>query len=71
MAFGIGLVFNPLVVFADVLPLLGDILGMGIAIFAMAVAAFFSLLTIALAWLAYRPVLAVALMLAAVAIVIG
>ena len=70
MSVGIGLVFNPLVVFADVLPLLGDILGMGIGIFAMAMAACFSLLTIALAWLAYRPVLGVTLIVAAVAIVL-
>ena len=71
MAIGIALVFNPLVVFADVLPLLGDILGMGVGIFAVVIAASLSLLTIAVAWLAYRPVMAVALIVAAVAIVLG
>jgi hypothetical protein len=71
MAFGIGLVVGPVAVFADVLPLLGDLLRMGIGLFAGVIAACLSLLTIAVAWLAYRPLLAVALIVAAVVLVIA
>jgi len=56
MAIGIMLVFQPLVVIADVLPILGNFLGMGIALFAGVTAAGFSLLTIGIAWIYYRPV---------------
>jgi len=70
MAVGIGLLLNPLVVVADVVPLLGNLLGMGVAITAGLIAAFFSLVTIALAWIAYRPLVGIGLLLAAVAIVV-
>lgn len=71
MAFGIGLVFRPLSVVADVLPILGDLLRLGIGVFAAVVAAFFSLITIAIAWLAYRPLLGIGLIALAVAVVVG
>lgn len=70
MAFGIGMVFSPVAVLADVIPFLGDLLRMGIALFAIVVAAFFSLLTIAIAWLAYRPELAIGLLAAGVGVVV-
>lgn len=70
MAIGISMVFSPLAVVADVIPFLGDMLGLGIAIFAGLVAAVLSLITIAIAWFFYRPVLGVALLLAAVALVV-
>lgn len=65
MAFGIGLVFSPLAVMADVVPLLGDLLRMGVGLFAAVVAAGCSLVTIAIAWLAYRPVLGIGLLVLA------
>jgi hypothetical protein len=67
MALGVFLVFRPLAVVADVLPFLGDILRMGLALVAVSVAAPFTLITIALAWLFYRPVLGVALLATGVA----
>ena len=70
MAFGIGLVINPLAVVADVLPFIGDLLRMGVAIFAGITAASLSLVTIAVAWLVYRPVLGVALLGLAAALII-
>ncbi len=70
MAIGLGMIFNPLAVLADVLPFLGDLLRMGIGLFAAVVAAFLSLVTIALAWLAYRPVLAVVLLAVGVGLVV-
>ena len=71
MAFGIGLVMSPLSVFADVIPFLGGILGAGIALFAGVVAAGLSLTTIAFAWIVYRPLLGISLLVIAVALVVG
>ena len=65
MAAGIGMVFGPLATLADVLPILGDILRLGIGLFAVVVALVLSLITIAIAWLFYRPVLGVILLAAA------
>jgi len=66
MLFGIMLVFNPISVFADVIPFLGDILGFGLFIFAVALAIPLTLLIIALGWFAYRPFLSVALIAAGI-----
>ncbi len=71
MAFGIGMVLAPVAVVADVLPILGDLTRMGTGLFAMVVAAALSLATIAVAWLAYRPVLAIGLLVAGAALVVG
>jgi hypothetical protein len=65
MAFGIGLVMSPLAVMADVLPLLGDLLRMGLGLFAGVVAGTLSLVTIAIAWVVYRPLLGVGLLVLA------
>src|SRR5262245_3856410 len=62
MAFGLYLVFNPLVTFADVIPFVGTLLGTGIALFAAVVSLALSLITIAVAWLWYRPLLGGALL---------
>lgn len=71
MAVGLGLIANPLVVMADVIPFLGNLLGLGVALFAGAIALFLSLVTIAIAWLFYRPLLAIALIAVGVAVVVG
>ncbi len=71
MAFGVGLVFSPLAVSADVLPFLGDLLRMGIGLFAGVVAATLSLVTIAVAWLAYRPLLGTGLLVVAAGLFVG
>jgi hypothetical protein len=70
MAVGIGCVLKPLVVVADVIPLFGNLLGMGVAITAGLIAAFFSLVTIALAWIVYRPMLGIGLLAAALAVAV-
>ena len=70
MSFGIMMVLQPLAVFASFIPFLGKISRGGIAIFAFFVSAALSLVTIAIAWLAYRPLLAGGLF-AGAAIVIG
>jgi hypothetical protein len=66
MALGIALIFQPLVVFADVLPIAGNILSMGVAVFAALVALPLTLITIAIAWIVYRPVLGISLLAGAV-----
>ena len=71
MFLGLVLVFRPLRVLGDVLPIVGTLLGAGIALFAGAVAAALSLVTIAIAWLAYRPLFGVVLLVLAGAAVAG
>lgn len=65
MFLGLGAVLKPLSVLADVLPILGDIVGLGVGLVAGLAALACSLVTIAVAWLFYRPLLAVALLAAA------
>ena len=65
MAVGVYLIFQPLVVFADVLPFLGNFLSMGVGLFAVLVALPLTLVTIAIAWIFYRPILGVGLLVAA------
>ena len=70
MTFGLVLVLNPLAVLADVLPILGDILRFGAFLASALVAGCLSLLTIALAWLAYRPLFAVVLAAVALGLIV-
>ena len=65
MFLGLSMVLKPLSVLADVLPILGDIVEMGAGIVAFLVALVCALVTIAVAWLFYRPVVAIILLVAA------
>ncbi len=65
MYIGLGMVLKPLSVLADVLPILGDIVGIGTSIVAGLIAFVCSLVTIAVAWVLYRPVLGIALLVLA------
>jgi len=67
MAVGIFLFFKPFVVFADVIPFVGDLLGVGIGLFAALTAIPLTLITIALGWVFYRPLVGVPLLVAGVA----
>jgi len=69
MYMGLSMVLKPLSVLADVLPILGDIVGIGIGIVAFLVALPCALVTVAVAWVFYRPVLAVVLFVLAAACV--
>lgn len=71
MAIGIGLIFNPIAVFGDVIPIVGSFLGAGIGLFAIVASAGLSLFTIAVAWFFYRPVLAIVLFVLAGAALFG
>ena len=69
MFIGLSMVLKPLSVLADVLPILGDIVELGAGLVAGVLALVCALVTIAVAWLFYRPVLGVALLAAAGALV--
>ena len=61
MGIGLSMILKPLSVVADVLPILGDILGAGAGLIAFLLAGVLSMLTVAIAWFVYRPVVAVVL----------
>ena len=61
MWLGFTMLFKPLVVLADVLPIAGRIVGAGVGFVSFLIAVVLSLVTIALAWLWYRPLLGLAL----------
>lgn len=65
MALGLYMIFNPLAVLADVLPILGSLVGAGTGLVAGLVAFCLSLITIAVAWLFYRPLLGITLLVLA------
>lgn len=68
MFIGVKMVLAPLQVLADVVPFIGSIVGLGTGLVAFAVAAPCVLVTIAVAWIFYRPVLGCVLIAAAVGI---
>ncbi len=65
MFFGLQMTFKPLSVLGDVLPVLGNVVEMGTSVVSFLIALPCALVTIAIAWLFYRPVLGVALLAAA------
>lgn len=65
MWLGLSLMFKPLSVFASVIPLLGDLLALGAGILALLITLPCAMLTIALAWISYRPIFAAVLILLA------
>lgn len=61
MWLGFSLLLRPFVVLADVVPLIGSIVGFGIGLFSAVLAFALSMGTIAIAWFFYRPMLSVVL----------
>jgi hypothetical protein len=68
---GMSMLLAPLGVLADVLPFLGSILRFGTSLIALVIAVPTSLATIAIAWLAYRPVLGITLLVIGVGVPIA
>jgi Transmembrane protein 43 len=62
MFLGFRMILSPLVVVADVIPLIGNILGAGASLVSLIVTAVIAPLVIALGWLWYRPVVSVAVL---------
>jgi len=67
MFIGLSLFFRPISVFADVVPLFGDIAGAGIGLISFTLALTLSAITIAVAWVLFRPVIGIALLVLAFA----
>ncbi len=65
MFIGLNMVFRPLAVVGDVIPLLGRLVGGGLAIAAFLVSAMLSLITIGVAWVFVRPMIGIPLLILA------
>jgi hypothetical protein len=65
MFIGLLAVFKPISVFGDVVPLVGTMLGAGLGVFSFLLSAALSILTIAVAWIFYRPLLGIGLLVLA------
>ncbi|WP_457576425.1 TMEM43 family protein [Desulfomarina sp.] len=57
MTVGLSMILSPLVVFADVVPMIGSIIGAGTTVVAAFFSALLTCVTIGIAWLFYRPLL--------------
>ncbi|WP_395747267.1 TMEM43 family protein [Prosthecobacter sp.] len=66
MAFGFMAIMRPLSVLGSVIPFIGNLIGMGTGLISFALAGTISVLVIAIAWIAVRPVLGIALLVLAV-----
>ncbi len=71
MWIGLSLLFKPLAVLGSVLPFLGNLIAMGTKILAALITLPCAMLTIAFAWIAYRPLLAGGLIAVAITIIIA
>ena len=69
MFIGLSMVFKPLSVLADVLPILGDLVEMGMGFVAGVIAFVCAIITIAVAWIFFRPVLGIILLVIAGALI--
>ncbi|HVS32579.1 MAG TPA: TMEM43 family protein [Thermoanaerobaculia bacterium] len=67
MFIGLSLFFRPLSVLGDVVPMIGSLLAFGTGLFAFVISAGLSIGTIGMAWIFYRPVLGIALLVLAIA----
>lgn len=65
MFLGLVLVFRPIAVLGDVVPLFGSLLGVGVGLFSFLVSAVLAFTTIALSWITVRPLLGITLLVLA------
>ena len=70
MCIGLTMIISPLSVIADVLPILGSIVGAGTGIISFLLAAILSLVTIGIAWIVYRPLCGIILLAVAVGLIV-
>jgi hypothetical protein len=71
MMLGFALILNPLVVVADVIPFIGNILGAGATLVALMATAVLAPVVIAIAWFWYRPLIGILVLAAGAAIAYG
>ncbi len=62
MFIGLSMVFKPLSVLGDIVPFIGNIIGIGTSLLAFLIATPCTLMTIAIAWIVYRPLLGILLL---------
>lgn len=65
MFIGLNMIFKPMSVLGDVVPFIGSLIGMGTSLVSFLISFVCSLITIAIAWIFYRPVLGVILLVLA------
>lgn len=70
MYVGLSCVLRPLSVLMDVIPFLGDLIGAGISLISFLIALPCTLVTIVVAWIYYRPLLGIGLLVVAVALIV-
>jgi hypothetical protein len=70
MFIGLVLILNPISVLADIVPFFGNIAEAGTSLLAFLIALPLTLLTIALAWVAFRPLIGIPLLIVAIASVV-
>ena len=71
MFFGLRTILGPLSVLGDVIPVIGSIIAFGSGTLALLIALPLTLVTIAIAWVFYRPLLAIGLIAVAIATIVG
>ena len=71
MSAGIGLVLRPLGVFGDVIPFIGDVIRFGTGFAAVGIGLVLSLVTIALGWITYRPMVGLVVLAGAGLVLFG
>ena len=70
VCFGLKAIFGILEAIAKVIPILGSIVGAGVGLVCMILGLAWSLLWIAIAWLAYRPLIGIPLLAASVGCIV-
>lgn len=70
MFIGLALIFKPLSVIADVVPIFGSIVGAGTGLVAFLLALAGSLVTIAIGWVFYRPLIGIPLLVVAIGVLV-
>jgi hypothetical protein len=71
MSVGIGMVLRPLAVFGDVIPFIGNVIRFGTGFVAVGIGLVLSLVTIALGWITYRPLVGLAVLAVAGLVLFG
>lgn len=71
MWIGFTMVLRPIAVVGDVIPIVGTVLGAGIAVAALAMTAMLAPLVIAIAWFFYRPLVSLGIVVAGAAVAYG
>jgi hypothetical protein len=71
MFLGVMMSLGPISAFAKFIPFIGNIADWGIMFAGFAVASFFATIIVAVAWVFYRPLIAIGLVVLGVAIVVG